>query len=56
MIDPGRDDDREQARRSTAMKIAWTQQSTSSIGKTFARTSKRINRKQKARAIAKSVN
>ena len=51
-IDSGRDDDRKQARRSTATKIARTQQSTSSITKTFATTSERINRKRKAREIA----
>jgi hypothetical protein len=51
-IDSGRDDDREQACRSTATKIVRTQQSTSSIAKTFATLRERINRKQKAHAIA----
>ena len=51
-VDSGCNDDHEQARRSTATKIALTQQSTSSITKTFVTTSKHINCKQKARVIA----
>jgi hypothetical protein len=51
MIDSGRVDDREQACRLTAMKIARTQQSTSPIVKTFTTASECINHKQEVHVI-----